>query len=529
MKKLFYSLFISICAIIGLAMSCDPDTIRIDFEDVEKQTIYDYIVQHKDTFSSFLAILEKSGLDKTLSAYNPNGDDYTLFLPTNEAIDSFIKDSKYATLNDLLNDEDYIWYFSRYHVVNKGIDKNDFPFGAFSEYTLTDDYLAVSFIIEDDSSYYKINNQAPVIRPNIEVSNGYIHIVSRALTPITQTTYGWLAAHDGYELFKTAVDTTGLIGLLNINPKVDEETLPFTLFLEHDSIFYKRGIFSFTQLTNLISPGRTDYSNPLNPLYNWVAYHVLSENMFVDDFQGVSSNYSTYSDIPLSVDGMGIDIKINKGKEMFDTIVHSIGDTTFINYVGINYDASNVITQSGVIHFIDQILKQHPPSRALQTYEFFDRPTFTEYQTLPGTYLIEDSTLLNSITYSGSELNYIKYSEEDNPNGLWSTDCVQLDGDFTFNFKLPKIVQGNYTVYLQADFYSPNKENAVVEIFIDGKKVGGTIDLSSDPQVNASSTNPIGTKEVGTINFIKYDSHTLTVKSLIPGTFTGDFIRFEPK
>ena len=54
-----------------------------------------------------------------------------------------------------------------------GINSNDFPFGALPAYTLSDDFLTVSFVIETDTSYYKINNQAPVIKPNIELSNGY--------------------------------------------------------------------------------------------------------------------------------------------------------------------------------------------------------------------------------------------------------------------------------------------------------------------------------------------------------------------
>lgn len=527
MKTIVHLFIIIVCAILTMAVSCDPDTLEIEFEDVEKISIYDYINQNKDQFSSFLAILERSGLDKTLSAYNPNGDGYTLFLPTNEAIDSFLKKSSYQTLDALLNDQNYIWYLSRYHVVNEAINSNDFPFGALSEYTLTEDFLAVSFIIQTDTSYYKINNQAPVIRPNIEVSNGYIHIISHALTPITQTAYQWLAANSGYSLFKQLVDATGLDGLLSINPKIDKNTLPFTLFLEHDSIFSKQKIYSFDQLANWLSPGSTDYDNPENPLYRFAAYHILNQWMFIDDFQGVVSNYSTYSDIPLLVNGSGIDIMINKGKEIYDTIIHDVGDTTFIDFVGINYDASNVITQSGVIHFVDRILKRQPPSRANQVYEFFDRPLFEEYQMVAGSYLIEDSTLLNSMSYSGSELVYIKYSEEENVNA-WSDDCIQLNGDFTFSFTVPPIVQGSYKVHLAAYFYSPEKENAVIEVYIDGKKIGGTVDLSNEPSTNASKENPFGSKELGTVNFIKYAPHVITIKSLIPGTFSGDFIRFEP-
>ena len=58
--------------------------MKLNFEDQEQMTIYDYIVAHEDIYSDFLRILEKGGIDKTLSAYNPNGVGYTLFLPDNQ-------------------------------------------------------------------------------------------------------------------------------------------------------------------------------------------------------------------------------------------------------------------------------------------------------------------------------------------------------------------------------------------------------------------------------------------------------------
>jgi hypothetical protein len=111
-------------------------------------------------------------------------------------------------------------------------------------------------------------------------------------------------------------------------------------------------------------------------------------------------------------------------------------------------------------------------------------------------------------------------------DAIWSDDYINIDGDFTVSFNTSKMVQGEYTVYFQADFY--NDDNAVVEIYIDGKAIGGTVDLANDPDVSATADNPFGQKELGTINFVKYQSHTITVRSLIPGNFSWDYIRFEP-
>ena len=132
------------------------------------------------------------------------------------------------------------------------------------------------------------------------------------LTPITYTTYDWLSQNAGYSIFKAAVDATGLQDIFDINTK-DEVTKPrpFTLLIEHDSIYNKGGVHALQDLENMVSPDRTDYTDSSNPLYNYVRYHMITESHFLNDFVGNSTNYTTYSEIPLNVNGAGIDILVN--------------------------------------------------------------------------------------------------------------------------------------------------------------------------------------------------------------------------
>ncbi len=67
--------------------------------------------------------------------------------------------------------------------------------------------------------------------------------------------------------------------------------------------------------------------------------------------------------------------------------------------------------------------------------------------------------------------------------------------------------------------------NALIQLYIDGKNVGGLIDLSA---AGGNSDSPFVQIELGTINFLKYESHTIEIKSLIPGRLGWDYIRFEP-
>jgi hypothetical protein len=116
---LIFSLFITI---IGNFSCTEPPEIKPGFEDQEQMTIYDYIAENDSIYSSFMKILKAGGIDKTLSAYNPDGIGYTLFLPNNNAVNQFIQESgQFSTLDDLLNDLEYVSALSRYHVVNMGI------------------------------------------------------------------------------------------------------------------------------------------------------------------------------------------------------------------------------------------------------------------------------------------------------------------------------------------------------------------------------------------------------------------------
>jgi uncharacterized surface protein with fasciclin (FAS1) repeats len=496
----------------------DPDP---GFKDMINVTIYDYLIE-RDSFSYFLQILEKAGIDKTISAYNPRGLGYTLFLPDNDAIIRFIDNHlQINSLDQLLDEPGYAEMLGRYHVLNMSFHTSDFPFGAFPEPTLSDDLLTVSFFIEPgtDNSYYLINNQSAVIDQDIEVSNGYIHKIENVLNPIALTTYQWLELHQGYSIFKNAVDLTGFDEITNINFKEVDGARPFTLLLEHDSIYQKSGIMSVDDLISRISPSDNDYKNPLNPLYNYVGYHMLAGNHFIDQFVDVSTNYSTYAEVPLHIDGRGNDILINKGRQTFDIIIKGV-DTTIIDWVGFHYDESNILTRSGVIHFIDRMLEPVAPVRAIMNFDFWEEPYFNQYRNLLGEFKIEDQSALSVVEFSGEDLYFVKKGSGE--INAWGNDYLMINGDFSISYTVPKIVQGRYRVLLRANRF--NQENAVVEVFVDGAKIGGLMDLSTGGNAN----NPFQTSLVGTIEFTRYDNHVVTVKSLIPGNFHWDVVRFEP-
>ena len=191
-----------------------PDTgfiVNPENKNMDTRSITEYAASQPDSFSYFLRVLDHDSLTGTLSAHNPKATNYTLFLPTNEAMDRFINNSKYSSLDDLLNDTEYAMKLGKYHIVSSQFSTNDFPFGALPDTTGNGDFLTIGF----DEGRYNINNYATIIKPNILLINGYIHVINSVLQPVTFTSYQWLKDKPEFSIFGSALDLTGLNDTLN--------------------------------------------------------------------------------------------------------------------------------------------------------------------------------------------------------------------------------------------------------------------------------------------------------------------------
>ena len=93
-----------------------------------------------------------------LWGYNPYGDGYTLFLPTDEAIDQFIQQNEdYENFEELLMNTSFIYTLARYHTVKRRIYTDEFPDGALKDSTLTGERLTIGFYTDGDNQIIKVN------------------------------------------------------------------------------------------------------------------------------------------------------------------------------------------------------------------------------------------------------------------------------------------------------------------------------------------------------------------------------------
>ena len=90
---------------------------------VSDQKMMDEILESKkDSLSSFLKLIDISGLRGTIHAYGT----YTLFAPTNQGVDKFLQDRN-LTLNTLT--EAQAAEIVRYHLISDTLKSQDFVDG----------------------------------------------------------------------------------------------------------------------------------------------------------------------------------------------------------------------------------------------------------------------------------------------------------------------------------------------------------------------------------------------------------------
>jgi len=284
--------------------------------------------------------------------------------------------------------------------------------------------------------------------------------------------------------------------------------------IEPDEVFRKNGLNSVEDLVEKISPDDNNYTSSSNSLFQFVAYHIMEGKHFLNNFEGKRANYNTFSSLPIYIDGTGIDIKINTGVRNFDT-VYSGFDTTIINFIYIDYDLSNVITKNGGIHVIKEIMEPFRPLPQSYNFQFYEEPLILSASQRPNTYEFTAKEGLQFLHWEGvKSIEYVKLGSN---SGYSNDDYIRIEGEFTFSYEIPKILPGTYVfqILANANYYN----NAFIKVFIDGKRVGGNIDLT------IGTVRPL---TVSTVSFNNYEKHVVAIQTLVPGRLSLDGLLFNP-
>lgn len=330
-------------------ISCKSETHDLDWVDGNPLTISQYLEKNKEEYSKFIRMLEKGKLLGTLYAYNPYGEDYTLFLPTNEAIDNFIlQNPKFGSFEEMLKDTSFIKKLTRYHTISGKAHTDKFPDGALEEKTLTGERLVTVFSTAGNNQIIKVNNSAPIVKSNLKMTNGYIHVISGVLQPVEITGYDWLQQQKDYTILAQAIKLSGIKSKLWWKK--------YTILAEHDSVYRKNGIKTVEDLVARIATPGMQLTNKLNIFNLFVSYHFVGGEYYLNDFSWGNKKYTTLATgYPLTID-VGTKIKINPGVDTYNYTVSGTGETTVIDYILPVWANSNVLTSTGPVHSMSELL-----------------------------------------------------------------------------------------------------------------------------------------------------------------------------
>ena len=317
--KSLYALLLSCCMITPMLFSCvDNDDLANEqgtFYSATKRTAAEIISDDADRCSMFQAILEKSNYYSLLSVYG----NYTVFAPTNEAINKFIVENNYASFDALLQDAERCDTIARTHIIKDGAYfTTDVSDGALPQMNMDDRYLVMTCDSDAQNNNQLrifVNKRSLLVEKNDSATNGVVHFIDRVITPSNDFLPDLMAEDSSISIFVEALKYThmddsltkyiddkysvsedsinGDIAKVRFGGRDNKVTYPrtryfkFTAFVEPNSVYAKKGINTLEDLkayakkvydaTYPEDAGKydDDPTNRKNPLNRFVSYHLM--------------------------------------------------------------------------------------------------------------------------------------------------------------------------------------------------------------------------------------------------------------
>ncbi len=249
-----------------------------------------YLNSREDEFSQWIELLKYADM---YNAVNQASRTFTVFVPTNAAVDAFLASKGVSEVSELT--KTYAQALVRFHLIEGEISQKEFLVGGkLTKTTVSGDYLEVTFGDDETgeggiNSVY-VNNEALVTEFANEVTNGYIYVLDAVLTPLVETVYDRLAENPDYSIFTDAVEATGFDKRLSVVYDTLENEYGgtsivkrnFTSFPVSNSTFGAAGVASLADLISKLGAG-SDYTATENALYQYVAYHSMSATRYIAD------------------------------------------------------------------------------------------------------------------------------------------------------------------------------------------------------------------------------------------------------
>lgn len=406
--------FILAATTVILCYGCYDDGVEGDsFYVSTEQTVGDFL-DADEKYSEFNEILYRAGVKGLLTAYG----EYTCLAPTNDAIAQYLQTNYPGQGLETMPDS-AITAIAKSHIIGKKFLTHDMSTGYLSHSNMYDRKIQVTIGQEYDSTrgdsvtVYRLNTLSRIIAANDTVTNGVVHTIDHVLEQSSYVLPDYMQSRCeelGFTLFMAALQKTGLVNkMLREKDESEEmtqklaqyaakytgtgEKVPasrkygYTVFVEKDEEYSlvpdphnsSKNIFTgdkendLNSLTNYakdimdkVYPEDAglydnDPTHPRNPLYRYMAYHILDRNVGYNNLVVATPDWSVneggdYTEYYETLEGNLIRLQMVSGK----------GNSVYLNrFVRANggLDGIEVMrtggesTINGNFQFVDGILK----------------------------------------------------------------------------------------------------------------------------------------------------------------------------
>jgi uncharacterized surface protein with fasciclin (FAS1) repeats len=288
------------------------------------------IADNMFNFSSFNAAMQRTGYITRLAGDGP----YTVLVPDNKAFaksgysnsDAVIRESG-AVLNNIVS----------YHVLSGTWELNKLPY-TFNQELVTDKgaKMYVTHWVKNTDTVLTINGTR-VLTYNLPADNGLIQVIDAVLQPLVHNTLSnAVAADTSLTFLNVALQQADMKSMLS-GDKV------YTVMAPTNDAFRKKGFLSAD------SVGKTNPAALREMLY----YTMFEGRRFIYDY--VLTTDATDRSQQTMLNGNNINVKLTKtGAQYTGITLQGPGNTAPVNVI-----KGNVLTGNGVMHTIDQVLREN--------------------------------------------------------------------------------------------------------------------------------------------------------------------------
>lgn len=306
----------------GFVACTDDDSDQpLNFYSSVRLTAAGFIEADDSRFSEFKAVLERSNYLSMLKTYGH----YTVFAPTNEAMDIYLKANGYGSVADMPREE--CDTLSRAHIVqDKAYFTTDMG-GEVAPVNMNDDFIEMtsdSDVYNNNALLVYVNKNSLLIQKDDSVTNGVVHVIDHVINASSQFLPALMEDNPNLSIFCQALRLTGMADSLTkyidetytVDPdsavggkgfKVpygtandgtaskqcqtwypDHRYFKFTAFVETDSVYRAHGINNLDDLKRYAKEvydesypedaGKYDenFRDRRNPLNRFVSYHLIN-------------------------------------------------------------------------------------------------------------------------------------------------------------------------------------------------------------------------------------------------------------